>query len=484
MMKLNELVATESELIIDQLFTDSRVRVENGLFFCVKGIVNDGHNFCDSAIASGAVAIVHSDDLKTYQDNITYIKVEDVDSALNIAASKFYDNPSSKLSIFAVTGTNGKTSVASIITDILNHKENTGYIGTINIAYNNKTIAAKYTTPEVIDFHSIMADMVNENVTALATEVSSHSLIQRRVDSLEYDYAIFTNLSHEHLDYHGTMENYYFAKAKLFENLSDKQWAIINIDDQSGERLMETDIINKVSYAIDHPADYRAIDAEYSIDSTKFTLLYKEEAYEFETNLVAKFNLSNLLAAIAALHIHGLSFEELIKYVKDIDQISGRVEKIDFNNQFQVIVDYAHTPDGFEKLFKYAKEIVGDKRIISVFGSAGERDILKRSILGEIADKYSDMIILTEDDPRNESVVAISKQIAEGIEQNYIVIENRYDAIYQAIELANNGDIILVLGKGNDLYMALDSGKETYMGDVNIVREILKEYLQEENENE
>ncbi|NLY63063.1 MAG: UDP-N-acetylmuramoyl-L-alanyl-D-glutamate--2,6-diaminopimelate ligase, partial [Erysipelothrix sp.] len=154
------------------------------------------------------------------------------------------------------------------------------------------------------------------------------------------------------------------------------------------------------------------------------------------------------------------------------------------NNQFQVIVDYAHTPDGFEKLFKYAKEIVGDKRIISVFGSAGERDILKRSILGEIADKYSDMIILTEDDPRNESVVAISKQIAEGIEQNYIVIENRYDAIYQAIELANNGDIILVLGKGNDLYMALDSGKETYMGDVNIVREILKEYLQKENENE
>lgn len=481
---LNELLDTESDLLINNLVTDSRKHVENGLFFCVKGIVNDGHDFTDSAISNGAIAVVHSDDLTRYLDGVVYIRVDDVDQALNSVASKFYDNPSSKLSVFAVTGTNGKTSVASIISDLLNNKENTGYIGTINIAYNNKMIAAKYTTPEVIDFHSIMNDMVRENVKALATEVSSHSLIQRRVDALEYDYAIFTNLSHEHLDYHGNMENYYFAKAKLFENLNDKQWAIINIDDESGQRLFETDIINKVSYAIDSPADYRAINAEYSIDSTSFTLLHDGLEYDFKTNLVAKFNLSNLLAAIAGLHLHGLTFAELQEYVLEIEQISGRVEKINFNDRFQVIVDYAHTPDGFEKLFKYAKEIVGDKRIISVFGSAGERDILKRSILGEIADKYSDMIILTADDPRNESVVSISKQIAEGIKQNYIVIENRYDAIYQAIELANNGDIILVLGKGNDLYMALETGKETYMGDVNIVREILKDFLSKENENE
>ncbi|NLC34435.1 MAG: UDP-N-acetylmuramoyl-L-alanyl-D-glutamate--2,6-diaminopimelate ligase [Erysipelothrix sp.] len=481
---LKTLFNIESSVIINELVTDSRKKSQNSIFFCVQGIANDGHKFIEDAIANGAVCIVHSMPLTNAVEGIHYILVDDVLSELNRVVNIFYKHPSEKLDVFAITGTNGKTSVSRIISDMLNHEVNTGYIGTINIAYNNREITANYTTPEVIDLHHVMNDMVNDNVKALAIEVSSHSIVQRRVEALAYDYAIFTNLTHEHLDYHGTIENYFAAKAQLFEHLNEDQVAIINIDDEYGLKLMDYDIKHKISYAIDKEADYQAINVVYGINDTQFDVLYKGEIYPFVTNLVAKFNVSNLLAAIAALHHYGISMINLQAYAKMIKQISGRVEKISFNDRFQVIVDYAHTPDGFLKLFTYAKDIAKDHRVISVFGSAGERDILKRSILGEIADKYSDMIILTADDPRKENVMDISKQIAEKIRQNYIVIENRYDAIYQAIELANTGDIVLVLGKGNDQYMALQNGKEPYIGDVEIVKEILEEYLDKEQNYE
>ncbi len=480
----NELIEHAPTMMIETLFTDSRLKVVNGMFFCIQGIMNDGHKFVDMAINNGAVCIVHSDELEMYEEGIFYHKVEDVDDELNRIASIFYNNPSHDLKVYAVTGTNGKTTVTSLIQNILNSKMSTGYIGTINIAYNNKTITAKYTTPEVIDLQKVMADMVNENVKALAIEVSSHSLVQKRVSALEVDTAIFTNLTHEHLDYHGTMEHYFEAKSLLFKDLNEHQTAIINIDDDYGRKLLDLDLDNMITYGIEHEADYQAIDSQYSIDHTTFTLLHDHKTYFVKSNLVAKFNLLNLLAAIAALHQNGMELEDILEAVTHLEQISGRVERINFADKFQVIVDYAHTPDGFESLFKYAKAIVGDKRIISVFGSAGERDILKRKVLGEIANEYSDMIILTADDPRHESVQDISDEIAEGIDKNYIVIENRYDAIYQAIQLANKDDIILVLGKGNDQYMATEAGKEPYMGDVNIVKEILEEYKEVEERDD
>lgn len=482
--KLSELVDIDSDVEICELVTDSRKKVENGMFFCIKGLINDGHKFIDSAISNGCICIIHSDELNEYKDDILYIQVNDVVDELNRIAKIYYNDPSSHMDVFAVTGTNGKTTVTSIIHDILNTQRSTGYIGTLNIAYNNRVIQAQYTTPEVIDLQKVMSDMVKENVEALAIEVSSHSLIQKRVGALSYKYAIFTNLSHEHLDYHGTMEEYFEAKALLFKDLSEDQVAIINIDDSYGQRLLEMDIPNKVSYGIDNEADYRAKDIDYGSNATTFTLIVEGVEYEVESNLVAKFNISNLLAAIAALHKNGMELEDIIEQIKQLKQISGRVERISFDDDFQVIVDYAHTPDGFEKVFKYAKKIVNDKRIISVFGSAGERDVLKRKVLGEIANEYSDMIILTADDPRNESVHDISEEIAEGITQNYIIIEDRYDAIHQAISLANKEDIILVLGKGNDMYMALPAGKEPYMGDVNIVHEILQEYIKVKREEE
>lgn len=481
---LNKLVESAPKIEIWGLFTDSRKEVENGIFFCVKGLVNDGHNYVNDAIVNGAVCVVYSDELSFYDHKVHYIKVEDVLDSLNAIASAFYDFPSRKLEVFGVTGTNGKTTVSFLLKNLLNKFKKTGYIGTINIQYDDITIEAEHTTPDVLELQEVLAKMVDADVEAVTIEVSSHSLEQKRVAALEVDYAIYTNLSHEHLDYHGTMDNYFEAKSKLFSNLKPENTAIINIDDDYGTSLLEISKGNNITYAIDKEADYQAVDIEYFKDKTKFNLIYEEETYPVVTNLVAKFNVYNLLSVIATLKESGLKLEVIISQLEDLDQVDGRVEKIELGQSFTTIVDYAHTPDGFEKIFKYAAEIKGEKRIIAVFGSAGERDIIKRKILGEIADKYCDMIILTEDDPRNEDVRAISNKIAEGIKGNYVIIENRYDAIYQAVELANTNDVVLLLGKGNDQYMAKAHGREFYLGDIEIVKKIIQEYIVDYKEEE
>ena len=479
---LSELIVGEPSMKIEVLFTDSRKNVRNGMFFCVKGLVNDGHTYVDDAILNGAICVVHSDDLSFYAPNIHYIQVDNVLDTLNAAAASFYDYPSSKLEVFGVTGTNGKTTVSYLLKNILDKFKKSGYIGTISIQYDNKTIESLHTTPDVLELQEVLADMVKANVKAVAIEVSSHSLEQKRTQALEIDYAIYTNLSHEHLDYHGTMENYLEAKLKLFTNLKDNQKAIINIDDDHGQEILDQSTGINITYAINQPADYRAINIEYFKSKTKFDLVINDNIYPVETNLVAKFNVYNLLAVIAALAESGIDVNDIIEKVLNLVQVDGRVELVDLGQNMTVIVDYAHTPDGFEKIFNYAEEIKGDKRIIAVFGSAGERDIIKRTLLGEIADKYCDMIILTEDDPRNESVQAISNKIAEGISGNHIIIENRYDAIYQALELANEKDIILILGKGNDQFMAREHGREFYLGDGEIAKKVIREYLLEQKE--
>lgn len=481
---LDKLIALTPKIEIDGLFTDSRKHVENGIFFCVRGLINDGHNYVNDAVANGAVCVVHSEDLNFYDKNVHYIKVDDVLDTLNDVASAFYDNPSSKMQVFAVTGTNGKTTVSYLLKNILNKFKKTGYIGTISIQYDDVTINADHTTPDVLELQEVLAKMVEAKVEAVAIEVSSHSLEQKRVQALEVDYAIYTNLSHEHLDYHGTMENYFEAKSKLFSSLDESKIAIINIDDNLGESMLDVSKGRNITYAIDQKADYQARDIEYFNNHTKFNLLYENEIYPIKTNLVAKFNIYNLLSVIAALKESGQDLFEIIAHLDNLAQVDGRVEQIDIGQSFTTIVDYAHTPDGFEKIFEYAEKIKGDNRIIAVFGSAGDRDIIKRKILGEIADKYCDMIILTEDDPRKEDVRAISNQIAEGIKGNYVIIENRYDAIYQAVELANSNDVILLLGKGDDQYMARVNGREFYPGDGEIVKNIINEYIVDYQEEE
>lgn len=477
-MKLNSIFENAPELEIQGLMADSRKRRPNSIFFCVKGMMNDGHRFVEQAIKNGAICIVYSDPIEDMDPTVTYVRVKDVLTAYNQIANLYYDKPSEKLITFGVTGTNGKSSVASLIKNILNDTVPTGYIGTISIEYGNVKLPPLLTTPEIDDLHGVLHDMVAAGMKACALEVSSIGLEQRRVDSIDFDVALFTNLTHDHLDYHGTMENYFSAKKSFFDKLKLSAFAITNVDDPYGLAIVEDTKAKVITYGIKKEADYQAIDIQILRSGTIFTMKCFDETYRVETNLVATFNIYNLLASIAALHTKGLTMDAILPKLNRFQQIEGRMERIDEGQPYNVIVDFAHTPDGIMQVMEYGARITPkENRIIAVFGSAGKRDFKKRPIFGEIADKYCDMIILTEDDPRDERVYDIAQEIAAGIKKtNYIIIESRFDAIRQAVEMANENDTILILGKGDEIFMYGEFGREPYLGDHRVAREMIKKY--------
>ncbi len=486
MMLLSKLFAKAPDLEIQNLMMDSRQTCEKSIFFCLKGMMNDGHKFIAQAVTNGAVCVVHSDPVDNYIENVVYIRVDNVVEVLNTVAAQFFGNPSEKMTVIGVTGTNGKSTIALSIKNIFNKFKPTGYIGTIAVEYGDIKELPLLTTPEIVPLHEILANMVERGIKAVTLEVSSQGLEQNRVASIDFDTCIFTNLTHDHLDYHGTMENYYDAKKKLFTNLSKDKTAIINIDDPYGQRLLQECEAHIVSYGINNQANYMAKNIQILADRTVFTLQCYQDEYRVESNLVAMFNLYNLLAIMAACHQNGMKMEDIIQSVRHIQQVDGRMELIEEGQHFSCIVDYAHTPDGFEKIFQFAKAITPKgKKIISVFGAAGKRDTKKRPILGSISDNYCSMIILTEEDPRNETVHGICAQIAKGIvKTNYSIVEDRYDAIRQALEMANDGDTVLILAKGDETYMYREFGREAWIGDDESAREILKEIILKKEEFE
>lgn len=477
-MNLQELFDQVPSIEIKSLMADSRKKRPNSIFFCMKGMMFDGHRFVKQAIENGAVAIVHSESLEQTDPSVTYIRVKDVNEVFNQVADAFYGHPSHQMNIFGITGTNGKSSTACIIKDIMDHFSPTGYIGTIAIEYGSVKLPPLLTTPDIDDLHGILRDMKDAGIKNCALEASSIGIEQGRVDSIDFDVAIYTNLTHDHLDYHGTMENYFLAKKRLFDRLKEDAYAVVNVDDPYGLKIAENCSCRVVTYGIDNEADYRAVNYRLYSDRTIFTLQCNHMEYELETNLVAKFNIYNLLGAIAALNLKGLSITQIISCLKEIRQIEGRMERIDCGQPFNVVVDFAHTPDGIEKLCQYASAITGkDHRIIAITGSAGKRDTAKRVVFGELLDRYTDMIILTEDDPRNEKVSDICHEIAGGIvNTNYIIVDDRYSAIRQAVEMASAGDTIIIMGKGDEKFMYREYGREPYEGDDEISREVIKQY--------
>ena len=484
-MKLTELFENVPEIEIRSLMADSRKRRPDSIFFCLKGMMFDGHHFIEQAISNGAKVIVHSDEIEYTHSDVTYIKVRDVLGVFNKVADAFYGYPSHKLTMFGITGTNGKSSISCIIRDILNEFYPTGYIGTISIEYGSVKLPPLLTTPDIDDLHGVLKDMVDAGMKACALEASSIGIEQRRVDAIDFDVAVFTNLTHDHLDYHGTMTNYYLAKKALFDSLKEEAIAVTNADDPYGMRIVENTKARVVTYGIDHDADYRVVKYQLMKDRTRLTLKIANMEYEIETNLVARFNIYNLLAAIAALHEKGISITQMLPYIRDLSQIEGRMQRINDGQPFNILVDFAHTPDGIEKVCQYASAITPKgKRIIAITGSAGKRDTAKRPIFGSILDKYCDMIILTEDDPRDENIRNIAMDIADGIKnKNYIIIEDRYGAIREAIDMAAANDTIIILGKGDEKFIYREFGREPYEGDDTIVHEVLKKYYFNQEED-
>ena len=477
-MKLSQMFENAPDIDITGLCMDSRTAKEQDMYFCMEGMVHDGHEFIDDVIDKGVKCIVHSKPITDMRKGVAYIQVENVNRTLNRVASLFYGHPSRQMQIFGVTGTNGKSTTTSIIRDVYSHVHPTGYIGTISISYGEVSMPPSLTTPDAILIHKTLKDMLEAGMEACALEVSSHGLELGRVQSVDFDIAVFSNLTYDHLDFHGTIENYFEAKKKLFSNLKKEGTAVLNIDDPYYDRLVEACEAKTVSYGIHHDADYHADDIKIGTSGSTFTLQHDGRTYMIETNLVALYNIYNLLSAIAAMNEAGFPIEEQIPYLNTLHQIEGRMERIDEGQLFNVIVDFAHTPDGMEKVFEYAKDITDDGHsIISVFGSAGKRDTKKRKVFGEIASRYCDSIILTEDDPRDEDPREIANEIKSGIaDTNNIFIADRYAAIRQAIESANVKDTVLILGKGDEVFMYREFGREPWMGDHNVARHCIRKY--------
>ena len=477
-MILSEIFEHAPDIEISGLSTDSRKVEPNNMYFCMEGMTFNGHQFVEEVVEKGAVCIVHSQDIEVMHKGVAYIKVENVNRTLNMVASKFYGHPSRHMKVFGVTGTNGKSTITSIIRDVYSHFAPCGYIGTISISYGDVTLPPNLTTPDPIIIHKSMRDMIDHGMEAVALEVSSHGLELGRVLSVDFDVAVFTNLTYDHLDFHGTFENYFEAKHKLFLQLKKEGVAVVNVDDPYSSKIVEGCNAKIVTYGIQEDADYRAENVEIGTDGSNFTLLHNSKEYQIHTNLVAEYNIYNLLGAISAMCESGLEIEELLPYLSSLTQIEGRMERIDEGQPFNVIVDFAHTPDGLEKVFEFAKSITPENNsIIAVFGSAGKRDTKKRKVFGEIADRYCDSIILTEDDPRDESAKDIANEIKSGIsDTNNIFIEDRYAAIRQAVESANMHDTILILGKGDEVFMYRESGREPWIGDHNAARHIIRKY--------
>lgn len=470
---------------IQDITADSRAVKPNSLFIALDGATVDGHNYIDKAVDAGAVAVIVSKPV-TVPADVCVITVDDTRQAMMVCVPYFFDYPANRMRMVGVTGTNGKTTTTHMIRHILKaqgHK--VGVIGTVHIMIGDTSYPIHNTTPDVVDLQHILHQMVQENVEYCVMEVSSHALALGRVSGVEFDTAVFTNLTQDHLDFHKTFENYLAAKCKLFEQVSapnqvkDNKGAVINIDDSYGYRVMEKTTAPTITYSTLGKGTLNASDVHMSTKNSQYTVNYKGESYPISMNTTGLFNVYNTLAAIGACLQEGISMEAIDTALKTFSSVPGRFELIEEGQDFAVVVDYAHTPDGLQNILETAKAIK-ENRIIIVFGCGGDRDATKRPIMGRIAAEYGDKIYVTSDNPRTEDPVQIVKDVEVGVKEalregtSYEVIVDRREAINHAIHDAKAGDIVIIAGKGHENYQILKN-ETIHFDDREEARKALKE---------
>lgn len=472
MKKLNELYEGYPNIEIKDIKTNSKEITEGDLFVCTMGFSVDRHDFVDDAISKGAVAIVAS---KPINVSVPVIMVDNTNTELPILVNKFYDYPSSKMKMIGVTGTDGKTSITTILFQMLNRVSVSGYIGTNGVKSPNYTDDSANTTPDNNHIMKYLNNFVQDNCKYACLEVSSEGLIMRRVDNISFDISIFTNLTHEHLNRHKTMDNYCDAKALLFKQTNKDGISIINIDDEYGQKMVEASVSKVSTYGINKDANWMFYDVDIRSNGTTFKIKNKDKIYIVNSPLCGLFNVYNLTAALAAYDNCGFDVEEVIKNLSFIF-IDGRMVHIDEGQNFQVIVDYAHTPNGLNSLFSFVNTLKKN-RVIVVIGSGGERDVDKRPVMGEIVTKAADYVIFTMEDPRSEDPSDIVDQMTSTVRDlsnKYTKIVDRSLAIKTAINMANEDDIIFILGKGNETYQKV-KGQVLYFNDIEEAIKALKE---------
>lgn len=458
---------------INKLSYNTADVTEGSLFFCIIGMKTDGHIFAGKAVECGATALVISEDVDVSGD-VTLIRVNDTRKAMSQISSNFYGNPSANMNITGITGTNGKTTSTFMLRSILKEfGKKTGLMGTIYNIFDNEIEEAKRTTPESMDLHNMLSRMRNKNVEECIMEVSSHSLELNRVYGIKFKVGIFTNLTQDHLDFHITMENYFKAKMKLFENCEN---AVVNIDNEYGKRICEKVKCNIITYGIQERADVYAQDIKITGEGTSFMLGYNNKAYPVKLHLPGKFNVYNALSCAAAAIILGVPMQKIIKGLSSLEKVPGRSEKINSKKGVTIVIDYAHSPDGIINILKTAREYT-EKRLITLFGCGGDRDKGKRPLMGEAAGKLSDFCIVTSDNPRTEEPMDIINDILPGINRtgcSYVIMEDRRKAIAYALSIGEAGDVIVIAGKGHETYQVLKN-KTIHFDEREIIHELLKE---------
>ena len=475
-----EVLNKGAEFEIEGIEFDSRNIKNNYVFVAMTGSLVDGHNYIDTAIEKGAkMIIVEKKDIKLEED-ITYVYVENIRKNLGIIASNYYNWPQNKIKIIGVTGTNGKTTSTYILENIL---ENTSRIGTTGHRILDVNKETTNTTPESIDLIKLLDESVKKGVEYFIMEVSSHALEIGRVEMLKFDSVIYTNLTQDHLDFHETMENYFQAKNKIFSKLrDDSSSAIVNADDFYGIRILQENKSRKnnfMSYSItDKASDIYGEVLEYNNFGMKIKIVYENKEYTFNSKLVGNYNLSNILSCVGVLVKLGIEMNDIIEKIQKIESVPGRFQLIENDKRIRVVVDFAHTEDGLINVLQTLKEMTKNK-VITIFGAGGDRDKAKRKKMGIAATKYSDYIIITSDNPRNENPIDIINEIESGLKEvnfpkeKYETIVDREQAIARGIELSRENDSLLIAGKGHEKYQIIGNEK-LHFDDCEIANKYIK----------
>ncbi|WP_037353005.1 UDP-N-acetylmuramoyl-L-alanyl-D-glutamate--2,6-diaminopimelate ligase [Selenomonas sp. FC4001] len=477
------VVTGDKNIEIKGIEHDSRKAAEGTLFVCIEGFHVDGHKFIPQAVEKGAKAILttRSAEAVDVPEGVAVLQVSELKAALDVIVPFFHDYPAQKMRVIGITGTNGKTTTSYLIRAILREAGyKVGLIGTIQIMMEEEVFPIHNTTPDVVELQHTLAIMRDKGMDYVVMEVSSHALDQNRVAGIEFDTAVFSNLTQDHLDYHKTLENYKLAKARLFdllgkEGVKENKTAVVNADDEAGKTMLEHAKCRHLTYGIENKASLQATNVEVLASGANFTLT--EEflgKLDLQLHITGIFNVYNVMAAVGAAIAEKIDPAVIEKALLKFTSVPGRFELVKAGQDFSIIVDYAHTPDGVENVLNTARRIA-KKKIIAVFGCGGDRDRTKRPIMGRLAAELADVVIATSDNPRSEDPAFILSEVEAGVKEtigdkHHECIIDRREAIFRAVELAETDDIVIILGKGHEDYQILKD-KTIHFDDKEVARE-------------
>lgn len=469
--RLEEIIGSTNVAISSVTF-DSRKVKKDSLFIATRGTASDGHHYIEVAIENGAVAVVCEDLPETLNENITYVKVLDSSASLGYIACNFYDNPSEKLKLVGITGTNGKTTTVTLLFNLFRGLGyNVGLLSTVENKINTTVIPSTHTTPDALALNELLAKMVDAGCQFAFMEVSSHAIVQHRITGLKFTGAAFSNITHDHLDYHKTFEEYIRAKKMFFDNLQDDAFALTNKDDRNGSVMLQNTKAKKYSYGLKSVADFKCRVVENHLNG----LLLSIDNQEVWVKLIGSFNAYNVLVVYSIALLLKQDKVQVLTTLSNLNSVEGRFQYIKSKNGIVAIVDYAHTPDALKNVLETIKDIrSGNEQVITLVGCGGDRDSTKRPIMAQIACEYSNKVILTSDNPRSEDPEAILNQMQAGISpvemKKTLRISDRKEAIRTAVAFAKEGDIILIAGKGHEKYQEIKGVKHPF-DDFEIVKE-------------